>query len=495
LLARVTIREKNGSAPAMYHLPRISAKSACGQARRAVAFAQREALPHNGRLLLVAVLSVSLIGCGIIERLTGEAARKRARAEAAEERNQTLQLKVMRFADQYVERIERRSTEMVRRYSEEMAKDFDTDALRADLARWQFIQASAAYQIAAGSNPTANAFDMVVLTSLTRRIAEHSWAPKYGPPTEGLLRTLRSLEEQAWHLLDDIATEERKAEFAQVLQRWYEDNPGLESAAFVRFTDVAGIGLVKKEAGVSPGLLGIIGLDPFEGVDPAVREVERTRVMAERAMYYSQRVSILIDLQLAELAARAQATPQVHELIETVDQVGQLSAAMATVVDDLPETLAREREAAISQFMAELHGQQIEMLALTREIRAVLDSGNVTARSLDTLINSTDRLVSRFKPDPNAPPSAGPRRPFDINEYTRTATEFAAAARELQALVQDVDALTPRLVEPIDQLSVQIRGLADYALSRILLAILAVLAAAIVYQLVASRIKRSSPQG
>jgi hypothetical protein len=69
------------------------------------------------RAVIVGILSVSLIGCGIIERLTGEAARKRARAEAAKEQSQTLQLKVMRFADQYVERMERRTTQLARKYA------------------------------------------------------------------------------------------------------------------------------------------------------------------------------------------------------------------------------------------------------------------------------------------------------------------------------------------------------------------------------------------
>lgn len=68
------------------------------------------------QVALVVVPSISLIGCGIIEPLTGEAARRRARAEAAKEQTQTLQLKVMRFADQYVESIERSTFQVERRY-------------------------------------------------------------------------------------------------------------------------------------------------------------------------------------------------------------------------------------------------------------------------------------------------------------------------------------------------------------------------------------------
>ena len=448
------------------------------------------------RAVIVGILSVNLIGCGIIERLTGEAARKRARAEAAKEQSQTLQLKVMRFADQYVERMERRTTQLARKYAEQMQdQDFDVDRLVADLANWRFRQATAAFQIAAGSNPIANAVDMIVLVSLTRRIIEFNWVPTYGQAATELLRTFRSLEDQAWHLVDDLpdATDERKAEFDRILQSWYDENPGMESAAFVRFTDVAGLGLGQKEAGVSPGLLGIFGLDPLEGVDPAVREFEQTRVLAERAMYYAQRVSILIDLQVTAAAAGAKSTTEVRETLETVDQVGRLADTLSNVVGELPDTIAREREAAVAQVMAELYSQQREMLALTQELRGALDAGTVTARSLDELVESTDRLLARFEPDPDAPKPTEPPRPFDINEYTRTVTELAATAREFQALVEGVDALAPKLAEPIDQLSGRVHDLVDYAFSRVLLAILALLLAAIVYQVVASRLRRSPP--
>ena len=156
---------------------------------------------------------------------------------------------------------------------------------------------------------------------------------------------------------------------------------------------------------------------------------------------------------------------------------------------------AREREAAISQFMAELYAQQTEMIALTRELRGALDAGTVTAQSLEAMVKSTDRLIARFRPGPGEPGPARQSRPFDINEYTRTVTELAATAREFQALVQDLDGLAPKLTEPMEQLVGRVQGLIDYAFARVLVAIFAailgLLAAGILYQLVAARIRRS----
>jgi hypothetical protein len=441
---------------------------------------------------LAVLVCVNLVGCGVIQRLTGEAARKQARAEEAKEQSQTLQLKVMRFADHYVERIARRADQLVADYATQLDSREEIDALRAKIADEQFIQATAAYQIAAGTNPVANAVDMVVLVSLSRRIVEYDWWPRYGAAAEPLLRTYRSLEEQAWYLVDDIASPARKAELEEVMRAWYEANPQLQSAAFVRFTDVAALGRGAKETPVSPGLLGIVGLDPLEGVDPAIREVEQSRILAERALYYAQRTPILIDFQLSTMFARASQSDYGRETLQTIDQVGQLSESLSRLTTELPQLVAREREAAIAQLMAELYAQHREMLALTKELRGALDAGTLTAESLDALVKSTDRLMERFAPDPDAMEPTEPPRPFDINEYTRTITELAATAREFQALVQDVDALTPEILDRVDLLAERAQGLVDYAFWRLVAFVLVLLAAAMVYRLAAGRIGRSA---
>ncbi|MDH5209751.1 MAG: hypothetical protein OEW34_14005 [Burkholderiaceae bacterium] len=448
---------------------------------------------------LVVVLAASLIGCGIIQRLTGEDARKQARIEEAKERNKVLQLKVMRFADQYVERVTRRADQLVADFGEQLKTVHEIDDLQARIAREEFSQATAAFQIAAGTNPVANVVDMVTLVSMTRRIVEYNWVPQYGEAAASLLRTYKSLETQAWRLADDFATEEQKAKFDQELQTWYEANPRLESAAYIRFTDVAEMSLGKREKGVSAGLLGIVGLDPMAGVDPAIREVEQSRILAERALYYAQRTPVLIDLQLRQTLARAEGSDYARETLETIDQVGRLSDSLALLAADLPGTVAREREAAVAQIINGLQSQQREMLALTQELRGALDAGAITAQSLDGLVNSTDRLMARFEPDPDVPGSAEPSRPFDINEYTRTINELASTARELQTLVRDVDALAPDVLDRFDPLAERAEALVDYAFWRlvllVLVLVLALLAAAVMYRLIASRIGRSASPG
>jgi hypothetical protein len=101
--------------------------------------------------------------------------------------------------------------------------------------------------------------------------------------------------------------------------------------------------------------------------------------------------------------------------------------------------VAREREAAISQFLAGLEMQNEQVRALTADLKGALEAGTLTAQTPDQLVKSTDSLVGRFAPDPNAPPPAEPSRPFDINDYTRAIVELAGTARELQRLLQGAE--------------------------------------------------------
>jgi hypothetical protein len=299
--------------------------------------------PAPRAVAVLVMLAVILSGCGIIQRLTGEAARRQAREQAAKEQLQTLQQKVMRYADAYSERVARRTLDFA---------DGLEGPARPPILSWRFSQVTAAVQIAAGPNPLTNAIDMVVLVSLARRIVATSWVARYGDAAQPVLRAYQSMEADAWQLLEGLLTLAQREEISRALDTWSADNPGVESAAFLRFADLAGVG-PKAEARISPGLLGIIGLDPLEGIDPAVRVVAETRALAERALYYAQRLPMLLDLQIGEMLARFVQSPDARRILTAVDQVAQLSASVTRLSDETPALIAREREAAIAQVFSE----------------------------------------------------------------------------------------------------------------------------------------------
>lgn len=427
---------------------------------------------HSAMALLVIALAVP--GCAWISRTTGMTTKNQAREKIAA-KSFNAQVGAMRFADEFVDHSVRATDELVERVGNAQ--------MQIDILEWQLSQANAAIQIVSGPKPGAALVDMVVLVSLSRRVIERDWLALYGEPARPVLETYQRLEYDAWALLGDPGKRER-AGLDVLLAAWVKNNPQVHNPSFVRFADFSSA----EEAHIRaiPGLLDIVGLDPFAGMDPTLREVEQSRLLAERAVYYTQRLPRLLHIQGRLIAAETRAAPETLQVLDAVREVDRLSASLTKLTDNAPALVSQQREAAIAQFMNELGRQQQQMLALATQLRAAIEAGHGTADSLNALVQSTDRLVARFAPQRNW--TSAPGRPFDINEYTRGIVELAATARELQALVKDLDETTPHLAGEVAVLRAGLQGLVSYVWWRLILLITAILAAAIVYRLVAWRL-------
>ena len=433
--------------------------------------------PH--RAIALAVVALAVPGCSWISRTTGATTRNQARTQIAT-RSFNTQVAAMRFADDFVDQSVRTT--------DTLAEQIGNAKMQTDILDWQLSQANAAVQIVSGPKPAASAVNMVVLVSLSRRIIERDWLVLYGEPAKPVLKAYERLERDAWTLMGDAVHRQRPGLDA-LLAAWVKDNPQVHNPSFVRFADFT-TGEQQARVRAIPGLLDIVGLDPLSGMNPAVREVEQSRLLAERAVYYAQRLPRLLYIQGRLIAAQARTTPEADQVLGAFAGVDRLSASLTKFTDNAPALVSQQREAAIAQFMNELARQQQQMLGLATQLRAAIEAGHVTADSLNALIQSTDRLVTRFAPQPNAPRRSAPGKPFDINDYTRTIVELAATARDLQALVKNIDATTPHLADQVAVLTAGLHGLIGYALWRLIMLVMVILAAASMYRLVTWQLSR-----
>ena len=182
--------------------------------------------------------------------------------------------------------------------------------LRYRLMDFQIKQATAAVQIAAGPNPSINAVDMVVLASLTRKSAAHNLPEIMGSKAQPIIETFARLEKGAWPLVDFL-TPAQEADLRRRLAAWAPDAASLDSVAFNRLEDIAkASGLPANEQSAPNSILALIGVDPFSGLRPAVREMERSRILGERAIYYAERTPMLLDLQTRALGAAVADMPE-----------------------------------------------------------------------------------------------------------------------------------------------------------------------------------------
>jgi hypothetical protein len=401
---------------------------------------------------------------------------------------QVLQLSVMRFADEYAGSI----TQPIRAF--QASTDNAADRLTAQ--NWLLSQATAAYTIASGPSPIVNTVDLVVLTTLSRMVIDDAWSgERFGERAAPLREAYHRLEPLALELAKGALSADQIAELQHMIVVWRDQNPHVTAISYVHFRDVAS-SMGKPKTGSTDkfsGLFSMLGLDPFSGLDPAVREISRSRELAERTIYYAQRVPNLLDMQIERLTFEFATLPEVTRLLANADQVAGAAATSARVVGELPSLLPREREAAIRQIMEAVTVETAHTRELVSELRAALEAGTVTSNSLDATIRSFDQLVARLQKPTAADGHAqtSPARPFDITEYTTAAAEVSRTAAQLESLIGSVDRGTPALAQASDRAAATLRGVVDHAYWRgaQLLGVLIVgaLGAALAYRTVARR--------
>jgi hypothetical protein len=408
-----------------------------------------------GHCLLAAV-----VGCSTMQRLTPK---EESRQRAAH--LQELQLKVMRFADDYSGRI-----------SDPIAMlDLRTTPpdVRLRAHNWRVSQATAAYTIASGANPTINALDMIVLATLSRRVLEDRLIQDYGERARALLDAHRNLEQQSWSLVEGVLNAEQAQEVRAAIDRWRAENPTALAVAQVRFKDFAAIELRRgNEPHEGGGLFAFIGLDPLSNLDPAVRELEQTRQLAERTIYYLQRAPSLLDMEVERLVYQLAAMPEAERTLAGIDRLSLAAEAIGQLSARAPEIIASERQAIISQLTSALRAEQDRLQPLLVDIRDVLNAGTQTSQSVTGTVTALDAFVARFQRDvPEGAPASTSKRPFDITDYAATARELGAAAERVQALLAQVDSSSNEVERIAHAATQDLNRVIDHAFQRALILI------------------------
>jgi len=440
-----------------------------------------------GRFLTCAVvLVVVLCGCRTIERADP---RKRA-AEEHSEQVRKLQLEVMRFADEYAGR----TRESVNRFQSGLQSADE----RLLTQNWKVQQASAAYTIASGPNPVSNALDMVVLASLSRMVINDSWKAE-GAHVSDVQETYRSLEAEAWGLVNGVLTPEQIASLHQTITQWRARNPNVHAVAYIHFRDFAqGVGPNNQNNAGTASLLSMVGIDPLSNLDPAVQEIAQTRQLAERAIYYVQRAPDLLDMQVERLSYQFAAMPETRSLLTSVDRVSLIGSSSDRLVDNLPNLLDRQREALVAQLTDTLNSQSAALGTLAGQLRTALQAGTDTATAVNGALQTFERISGQFakKPGPASEPPPPPGPPFDIRQYTAMLEQAALTMRELENLAQRGDVVVPALRSATQDAGSQVRSILDHLFVLLVLLVvfiaLAALAVALAYRRITMRFARAA---
>jgi hypothetical protein len=433
--------------------------------------------------LTVSVFALALAGCGTVRGMFPKSRKEEARATELLQ----LQARNMRYADMYVGTLVETTAHL---------EGADSDPMqRYALSGWVLAEANTAYSDASAENAVLGTLDLVTLATLSRLMVEHNGPARFPDQAATMIAVHRELEKAAWALAAEILTPAQLEDLRRVLTDWRERHPDSQIAPFVRFQEFlndvpADVG--KSKVSMPSSLIGLVGLDPMSGLDPAVRQVEQSRLLAERALYYAQRLPILFDLQLDRSINRLAAGPESQKLQQQTASLTASAATFAAVAEALPGTISAEREALIAQLNETLTGQAATLRPLLVDMRGTLEAGSAAATSLDQATRSIDALLARFSKKPGEPDTG---KPFDVNEYTQAATEIAKAAARLDQVIGTVGTQAPQLGAALDASAAQGRSLVDYFFVRVawLIALLCIglLATLLIYRNFAPRTQAS----
>ncbi|HYE63083.1 MAG TPA: hypothetical protein VD997_13890 [Phycisphaerales bacterium] len=271
---------------------------------------------------------------------------------------------------------------------------------------------SSLMNIAASPNPYVGVADLVTAITLTRMVMEEPQAARtWGAEGQKrLIEALKQHEERAWRIAAKVYTEEQVQELRTLIHEWRKSNPEARWVAGVRLEDFAKDRLnsmTSSNKGTS--VLSLLGIDPLAGLDPAAREVEKSRMLAERMFYYASRSPNLIKLQSESLLNNVVRNAEVKDTIDSIERISKAAENLSLEAAALPANLEKEREETLKQAFEQIRAERqatIDQIfaGLTEQRQAVISDLDqqqgglqTTAKEIRTTIESAKETIDSAK--------------------------------------------------------------------------------------------------
>jgi hypothetical protein len=406
------------------------------------------------------------------------------------------QIQLQRFTDDFLAR--------TGQALDDCADRVGTDTGRAEVLRLKLVSGSSLISVVSGPNPSANLLDLVSVTVLSRRSVEDYWMKRTnGAAFRPWLDASRVLETNVWQLAAQFLKPAQVEELRKGINEWYAATPEMRTAFFARPHAFASLVRTTAEKGAEGNsVFNLVNLDPTAGLDPAVREVTRTRLFAERAMFTMQRMPFLLRLQTELLAYELAAQPAMQlalsnstEVSASAERISRAAEGIGASVAELPNRLSAERK----EILATLNEQSTKLRELVAGVDQALVSGAKMSDSLTVTVTNVGGLMKLFgvgEPTTNAAPPDTNSPPFNILDYAKTADSVGNMARDVNVLVGSVNQSTPAIQRLSQQAGADLQKVVDRAfrLGLVLIAVLltGTLVTGLLYRFLAEKLKRSA---
>jgi hypothetical protein len=450
------------------------------------------------QLILVVGISVGASSCGLL-KATVDAPGKVTQAVVGGDHKQAPRMEIAEQQSEFLRFIDRAVIELHQAHSELQAAAGTPEA-SLQVAQWRLKTSRALIGYASSSSPAMGLLDAIVALTSLRVAHERYYLPVVWHELDRpLLETAQRLENDAWALAERVLGTASAQQAREPVDAWVsglDPQATLEQLKSPPFSELAkGFDSGKKEEG--GGLSAMLSLDPLTGIEPATREVAQTRLLVERMLFYLRHAALLVEDQVAVNALVLRSQPEVVQLLADTERATAAANSIAETARTLPATLSAEISAQRLGLVEDLKTAQEPLEKLLTESHATLEAGTVLSTELTSTIRALDDFMARFDkpppepgaaPPPERDPNAPPPKPFDIAEYGVAATQLGDAARELTALVAQLDQSLPQVEQMVDVAATRGEASVDHAFRRGLQLGLVMIAAAAVALLIVRKL-------
>lgn len=310
-----------------------------------------------------------------------------------------LQQEVMDFSDAYTLAMGQEIDKYIR------GQDDPEKRLAAET--WKTLFDAAAMGIAAGRDPSSNLLDMYVFMKLTSDATRRYWVPEvFGEGAAGLNAANAKLLGELENTLLEFIDAGQKEEIDSMIGRWRAEHRDMVYVAGIRLRDLAE--LRSRRTGVRGGPIPVLA-----DMQKAVGEVDAAVQVAERMMFYLERLPQLASRQTSLAMAQAGAAPAILSVTESAENASQ---ALASLPGALNESVATN--AAI--------------------IREILPDIRLSLEATQEVLASAERLTSS---DPG-------EETWEKDDVMQALDALTGSARAINATLQQAEGLLARAAQP-----------------------------------------------
>jgi len=311
----------------------------------------------------------------------------------------------------------------------------DDPRRRAALLEIRLNYAAAMWNAASGPSPYANAIDMLLTLTVGRRGLERSpLAHALGESLRPTLAVLRSAQSDVESLVRSFLTPAEFGALDQAIQKAEESRVLGEWPGIVDLQQILTSSRDAKSGGGGgfTNLIGILGLNPFAGLDPATREIAESRQFGERLLFNVQRIPVVLRLNAELLATQIAADLDLDRAQASLDRATTAMQQVAQTAAELPDRLSAER----ARLVADVRTEAGRLGTLAQDYRGLFDAATTTAGTANQTLQTFAGVMQRFESEESEP--SVPSRPFDVTEYAETAHRISEAAVNLSELLSNV---------------------------------------------------------